>query len=760
MHRLLERQLRKLGIDPEQGPENVDEWKSLLERLDQSYQEADRDRYTLERSLMLSSEEMAHLYQELKLSSESELSREKALLQSLIDSIPDLIFVKDLNGVYLSNNSAFEEFVGFGSKEIIGKTDYDLFQRDVAAFFREQDQKMLRAGVSRRNEEWVSYPDGRRVLLETLKTPYRGPDGEILGLIGISRDSTERERIENRLRQAAVVFQNTGDSVIITDINSNIIAVNQAFTEVMGYTEDEVMGKNANIIQSGKHDEPYYKTMWDQLNTSGHWRGQIWNRHKSGQVVPGLLSINAVEDEAGSPTHYVGVFTDISDIKRAEDELHHLAHHDPLTGLPNRLLFGDRLSHTIEHAHRNRQQFALLFLDIDRFKYINDSLGHAMGDQLLQEIARRLQRCIRGSDTVARLGGDEYLIILDNIHDVSYANRIAMKITEAIAEPVELDDRSLRISASLGISLYPQDGDDPVTLTKHADTAMYRAKEEGRDRIRFYSPEMTTRAFQHLAMENNLRRALDNGEFELYYQPQIDLISQKIVGVEALLRWNAGERGIVGPDEFIPIAEDTGLILPIGEWVLTEACRQLNIWRQMEFDDLEMSINLSGIQLLGGDLTQCLAGILESCASLEQGKVTLELTESVLMEDADAALEVMDELKKLGLRLSIDDFGTGYSSMSYLKRFPVDELKIDRSFIKDILDNQNDRAIIEAILALGHSLGLKVVAEGAEDIHQVKLLQTLSCDRCQGFHFSKPLPAAEMTAMLEQTRLNTFPEQE
>ena len=569
----------------------------------------------------------------------------------------------------------------------------------------------------------------------------------------LADEVAERVRAEGRLRLAAKVFESTGEGIVVTDADSRIVEVNDAYCRITGFARQELIGGNPRITRSGRHDDAFYRAMWEQLGRDGHWSGEIWDRRKDGEVYPKLLTINAVRDDAGELSHYVGIFSDISQLKATEEKLERLAYYDSLTALPNRALFRDRLGHEMAGARRHGSRLAVMFIDLDRFKYVNDTLGHSAGDRLLLEVAERLVGCVREADTVARLGGDEFVVILADLEEGAWAGGVAQLIIDAISRPFTLDGQEVFVGASVGIGVWPDDGESAETLIKNADVAMYHAKEAGRGTFKFFTEAMNQHTAHHLELEACLRRALERDELRLHYQPQVDLASGEVVGMEALVRWENPERGMVSPGEFIPIAEETGLILPIGEWVLEEVCRQLMAWRRAGLAPLPAAVNLSAHQFRQEDLAERIAGILER-SGLEPRWLELELTETVVMQDAAATVATLERLTAMGLSIAIDDFGTGYSSLSYLKRFPVDKLKIDRSFIKDIPDDANDAAIADTVIRMARALGLRVVAEGVESEAQREFLRLRSCDYMQGFLFSRPLSAEAFEGVLRQRLSN------
>ncbi|THF63872.1 EAL domain-containing protein [Pseudothauera nasutitermitis] len=555
-----------------------------------------------------------------------------------------------------------------------------------------------------------------------------------------------RERIAlrdavDKLRLHAAVVDSTHDGVVITDLDANIVSVNRAFSAVTGYSQEEVIGQNPRFLQSGRHDRGFYQAMWAELSEAGHWQGELWNRRKCGELYPEWLTLSAVCDENGARTHYVGVFTDLSKLKSTEERLAHLAHHDPLTGLPNRLLVISRLEHAVEVAQRKGQRLAVLFLDLDRFKTVNDSLGHSVGDELLREVAGRLRCRLREEDTLGRLGGDEFMVLLEDLEVPEDAAVVANDLIGVLAEPFALSSGpEVFIHASVGISLYPDDGDDHLALVRNADAAMYRAKSQGRNTYGFYTEDLTRSASRRLELETRLRRALANGEFVLYYQPVKAVADGRLLGAEALVRWLPPGEPMVSPADFIPIAEETGLIVPLGEWVLRTACAQLREWLDAGYPAGSVAVNLSVEQIRRSDMETLLRDVLAETA-LPAHRLELEITESSLMEHGDQAETLLSALKALGVGLAIDDFGTGYSSLAYLKRFSIDKLKIDRSFVKDLADDRNDLAIAAAIVAVARALDISVQAEGVETEAQLGLLHELGCGVFQGYLCSPPLPA-------------------
>ncbi len=590
---------------------------------------------------------------------------------------------------------------------------------------------------------------GKTKWIEVRGLAHYREDGQPLRANGTLQDVTAQRLAAEQLSLAASVFDGSLNGVVITDAESRIIKVNPAFSRILGYAADEVVGRKTSVFKSKRHDASFYQELWTKLRNEGEWEGEIWDRRKDGDIIPLWQSISAVRDMQGRVKYFIGVFYDLTEQKRSAAHIHHLAYYDSLTDLPNRQLFKDRCDQAMRMSQRTGKKLCLLFLDLDRFKYVNDSLGHPVGDELLRAVAQRLAQCLRRSDTIARLGGDEFIVLLQNISGAEDAGKAARKILTALARPFVIQGHRLEVRTSIGVSCYPGDGEDATTLIKNADLAMYQAKEDGRDRFMFYQAHLTDQANERLFLEGELRKAMQRGELYLHYQPQFDLSDGRLVGSEALLRWRHPERGMISPDKFISIAEDTGLIIPLGEWTLREACRQAMEWACKGLGLHGIAVNISGVQIERSDLVRSVADILAQ-TGLPPQFLELEITETYVMRQAQRNVQVLDGLRALGVSLAIDDFGTGQSSLAYLKRLPVDKLKIDRSFISDLPSEENEAAIARAIVALGHSLHLKVLAEGIETPAQAQFLKELGCDEAQGYLFSRPIDAASMEGIISE----------
>jgi diguanylate cyclase (GGDEF)-like protein/PAS domain S-box-containing protein len=616
--------------------------------------------------------------------------------------------------------------------------DHEEIAREIAAG-HEVINKLVCLKIPGDGEKWV--------MASYLPTKFGGESA----VLGWFYDFTARKQLEDELHLAAAVFENAQEAILVTDAQNRIISVNPAFTRVTGYAPEAVMGKNPRVLSSGRHDEEFYEGLYLDLATKGYWQGEIWDKRSDGTIYPKWLSIGVIKDNNGELKNYIATFRDITERKEAEEKIEYLAQHDPLTGLPNRLLLHDRFDHAVAVAERDGTGMAMMFLDLDNFKHINDSFGHEAGDKLLISIAERLGGCIREADTVCRQGGDEFIILLQEVNDVNVISRIAQNILDTVDKPYELDGNLVTATFSIGISLYPNDGMTFGVLQKRADTAMYHAKESGRNLYRFFDEKMNVDSLERFNLLNHLRDALQKQEFTLFYQPQIDIHSGHVTSVEALIRWQHDDLGLVYPARFIHVAEESGLIVQIGEWVLQEACRQLKLWHESGLPKISVAVNLSSLQFKRGNIFDTVLKALSS-SGLDAKYLELELTESILLHDIDEVMEAIQKLKYLGVKISIDDFGTGYSSMSYLKQLKVDKLKIDKSFVRDLTDDSEDAAIAKAIIQLGESLQLKIVAEGVETKAQLEFLRNHGCHEAQGYFFSRPV-AADKAANFFRSRM-------
>ena len=802
------------------------------------------------------------------------LARERAMLRRVIDTIPDLIFFKDDKGYYLGCNKAFEVFAGRPEQAQVGKTDFDFFDTKTASFFRVQDQQMLQSGETRQNEEWVSYPDGRQALLNTVKTPFANEQGDAIGVLGISRDITpqhqaqlelrardetyqailttqldgfwiadmqgrlleanaayvtmsgysreellgmhisdldtedstevvvqriqriksegggifetrhrrkngeiwhaeisanfwqaqerqfvfirdvsQRKQVEAQLQQAAAVFDNTQEGMMVTDTQDTIVRINPAFTTLTGYTEKDAIGQKPSLLNSPHQDESLYAAMKKSLQQRGHWKGEIINQRKNGEDFQQWMTISPILDSTGKLSHHVSTFTDISELKEAQARIHTLAFFDPLTQLPNRRLLLDRLHRAVVASSRRKSCGAVLLIDMDNFKLLNDTKGHEVGDLLLVEVARRLRNCVRDQDSLAHQGGDEFIIILEDLGSelqeaANRAELVAEKILQTLRETYQLGTMEHHTQASIGVATYQDASDGAEEILKRADTAMYRAKADGRNTVRFFDPAMQAALEQRIKLESELRHALVDKELRLYYQAQVSSAG-KVVSAEALIRWEHPQRGLVSPVQFIPMAEESDLILPIGTWVLETACAQLKVWeKHPDTRDLKLAVNVSARQFGQPDFVAMTKNIVGQ-SGIDPSHLKLELTESIVVNNVADTIEKMHQLKALGLTFSMDDFGTGYSSLAYLKRLPLDQLKIDQSFVRDISQDPNDAAIVQTIITMGNTMGMNVIAEGVETQQQLDFLLKHGCNTYQGYLFSRPVPLVDFERLLD-----------
>ena len=927
MHRLLDRQLRKLGVSPDKGlePRQLHE---LLLRISKSYEEADKDRYTLERSLMISSEEMQRLYDELKASSESRLAREhgrlrtaKNHLQALYDASPDMIFLHDRNGRLLDINDNVLQAYGYTREELFSTNFQNIMGKGYTPAMAQERIRQAFEGQSLEFEWAAKRKSGEEFPLEVRLCRLSG-EGEAQ-VLAVARDISARKKANEALRLAATTFE-THEGILITDRKGNILRVNRAFSQITGYGSDEVVGKNPRILQSNRQDATFFNDLWATLGTTGRWQGEIWNRRKSGDVYPEWLTITAVEDDRGEVTHYVAVFIDLSEIRQQQNtieraaleeqalsrilrtalqptpmeeflkqaleeilnsipwlkllpkggiflsdvegvgrklrlsanhnlatpllskcaevpfghclcgraasertlqfsdcldhrheitysgitdhghyslpllagdevlgvmvlylpsgyreegherpflqsladvlsmgiskrhivaQIEHDAYHDALTNLPNRRLLLERLEQALAASVRHGHMGALLFIDLDNFKTVNDSLGHPVGDMLLRKVADRLARVLREEDTAARLSGDEFVVLLPQLTGNSttaadQTQQAAEKIRENLSLAYELGEHSLHLTPSIGVALFPTGTESPDDVLKQADTALYWAKEAGRDTIRFFLPSMQVAAKVRLSMQTDLRQAIERQELHLVYQPQVD-VHGRIIGAEALLRWQRNGKESISPSEFIPLAEETGMIIPIGEWVLREACMQLKNWLKSGYGHSfrHLAVNVSPRQFHQDNFIEMVDHILAE-TGVDPEYLMFELTEGVAIDDTEEVISRINALKTIGVSFSMDDFGTGYSSLAYLKRLPLDILKIDQSFVRDIGRDEGDEAIVSAIIAMARHLEFDVIAEGVETQLAFDFLRQEGCGAFQGYFFSRPVAEDTLTEFL------------
>ena len=672
---------------------------------------------------------------------------------SVAECSPDNIIGYDLDCRAVYVNHMMEKTVNFTTASLIGRTPVESKFDGLVGVENYQAALQRVIGTGEPEDVEVMLPDhgGNLRTHHVHLVAERGRDGNIIGALAFGRDITAHKLAEAELRIAAAVFD-AREGMVITDANAAILRVNRGFVDITGYAADEAVGKKMRMLHSGRHDASFYAAMWESICRTGTWRGEIWNRRKCGEVYPQNLCITAVRDSHGTITHYVATLDDLTQSKAADEQIRHLAFYDSLTQLPNRRLLMDRLQHALASGVRSKKRGALMFIDLDNFKTLNDTVGHGKGDLLLQQVAQRLTACVRESDTVARLGDDEFVVILENMSEhakdaVAEAEIAGKKILAMLSQSYVLDGCECHSTQSIGVTLVGGQQQSVDELMKQADLAMHRAKTSGRNNLLFFDPEMQAMVAARAALEADVRQAMQKDQILLYYQPQVDR-SGRLTGVEALVRWRHPERGMVMPGDFVSLAEEIGLILPIGLWVLKTACTQLAAWSvRKETAHLIMSVNVSARQLLHPNFVgQVLSALDHSGAS--PSRLKLELTESLLVDNVEDTIVKMTALKAHGISFSLDDFGTGYSSLSYLKRLPLDQLKIDQSFVRDVLTDPNDAAIARAIVTLAQSLGLNVIAEGVETEAQRNILASYGCHCYQGYLFSRPLPADELDAFV------------
>jgi diguanylate cyclase (GGDEF)-like protein/PAS domain S-box-containing protein len=685
-----------------------------------------------------------------------ELREQLIFIQQLIETVPQPIFFKDADGRYLGVNKAWERFFGIPRRQFIGKSVFELYpdNRELAKKHHAKDEELFAQGGSQSYEAAIVAADGRVHHTIYNKATFARSDGAVAGLIGTITDVTGLKEAEAALRQSEGRFRDLtelssdwyweqDEHFRFTQMSSKIYEFSLDAAEHIGKQRWEMPLLGVTAEQWAAHKallaahEPFQDFVYQRHDINGNLRDIS-------------VSGRPIFDEQGRFKGYRGIGRDITEQKQVEEKIRHMAHHDALTQLPNRVLLHDRIGQAIAKAQRSRDALALLFIDLDRFKTVNDSLGHHVGDRLLRSVAARLEASTRGSDTIARIGGDEFVVLLSELDEPQNARHVAQKVLDALSEPVEIDGHELRVTPSIGICAYPHDGHDVEALMRNADTAMYHAKQMGRNNYQFFTQAMNDAAQERLLLENDLRHAVERSEFVLHYQPQVDLITGAIIGFEALVRWQHPQRGLVAPAQFVGAAEETGLIGPIGDWVLREACSQARAWHDAGHAGLRVAVNCSAQQFQRGDgFVETVDRVLRD-TGLAPSRLDLEITESVIIHHSEAVIARFASLDDMGVHISIDDFGTGYSSLSYLKRFAVHQLKIDQSFVRDISTDPDDAAIVSAIIAIAHSLGLQVVAEGVETSEQLAYLRSLGCDAAQGYFFSKPVPAKEFSRLLEQ----------
>lgn len=677
-----------------------------------------------------------------------ELHLARADLEATLDALPDILFEVDLAGRYHAYRTSRLHLLAATPEVFLGKLITDILPAEPASVCLAAVQEANATGFSMGRQIALQIGDENR-WFELSVARKHGIEATEPRFIVVSRDITERKKAEEQLQLSAQMFSSSRDGIVISDAQNHILSVNPAFTTITGFTEAEVLGQSPAFLQSGRQDGAFYATMWQDIQSEGYWQGEIWNKRKNGEIYPEWLSISTVKDAAGAITRHIGILSDLTDRKADQERIDYLDHYDKLTRLPNHDLLYDRTTLALATARRTGGSVSMLFVDLDRFQYVNDSLGRSAGDQVLRTIAERLVKNLQADDTVCRHSADEYILLLPKT-DAQGAAHIASRLLALIKAPVVLDSgQELRLTASVGAAVYPDNGTDFEKLTQCAGAALKQAKLAGRDNFRFFTEHMHGQVNEILLIENQLRQALPKGELLLYYQPQVDAMSGRITGAEALIRWQHPEWGLVSPARFIPIAENSGQILEIGDWVLRTAVQQVANWRREGLPVVPVAVNLSALQFLQTSLCETVGAALQG-SQLTPGLLELELTERIAMEDSSLTVEQIGKLHAMGVTLSIDDFGTGYSSLSYLKLYQIDKLKIDQSFVRGLGRDANDGAIVAAIIHMAHGLGFRTIAEGVETRAQLDYLRAQGCDEIQGYFFGRPVPADEFASLLRR----------
>ena len=673
---------------------------------------------------------------------EAAASAAKAQLTAVIDAVPARIAARDRDGAIIFRNKYSVDWsrLAAGPNENgfePDALDRQVFETGQLVPFFEENLREQQQGV----RTWL-----------TTKVPLEEAAGRITGVVTVSLDITQQKDAQKLNTLLATAIEHAGDAIEITDAESRFEYVNSAFERISGYSRVDALGQTPfSLLMSNPNDEPHYRAVQNAIASGQVWHGMLTGRRKDGTLYEQEATISPVRNAEGEITHYVAVKRDITERLQSQARIWHLAHHDALTDLPNRVLFQDRLQQAVAQARRTGLLVAILFVDLDNFKDVNDALGHEFGDLLLKEVTLRLRECTRDTDTVARLGGDEFALIHAGLDRSEWAAKLAEKVLERLSEPFSLEGQEVHVSASIGVTICPLDHDDPNQIVKNADMAMYRAKNTGRANYQFYKEDMNLAFQARKALERDLRKALANGELDVFYQPQIDARRSLIVGAEALVRWPHPDRGMISPAEFVPIAEECGLIVPLGEWVLETACTQNKRWQDLGLPPVRVAVNLSAQQFLYRDLVASVVRALET-SSLDHGYLELEITEGILMRETEVTISTLRRLTELGIQIAVDDFGTGYSSLAYLKRFPVNKIKIDRAFVTDITSDHGDAAIVGAVIGLAHGLGLTVAAEGVETFEQAAHLRARGCDELQGYYFGRPMTAGSFQQRLAKMR--------
>lgn len=698
---------------------------------------------------------------EIAIKAKQELMNTRQQLIQIIEFLPDATFVIDREKKVVIWNRAMEQMSGVAKEQMLGKGDHEYSipfygtRRNQLLDFLDLDKEELMSKYSHIRKEGdildaetfcPALNSGTGAYVWATGAPLYDTNGDKIGAVESIRDITKRKKADEFLRKLTHGMEHSANAVLITDVHGNIEYVNRKFTQLTGYSQEEAIGNTPRILKSESTPPEVFRNLWSTILGGQEWRGELLNRRKNGEVYWSMTSISPLHEDSGEITHFIANVEDINERKNAEATIERLAYYDPLTDLPNRRMLHDRLELALKRSRRQESGAALLYIDLDSFKHINDSLGHPAGDRVLKEMATRLTMLLRDDDIVCRLGGDEFAIVLHDIHQEQSVAQVSQKLLESVESPIKLECCEIVTTCSIGIAIFPKDGEDPKTLEKHADIALYHAKSEGKNTFRFFQEDLNHALADRLAMEDGLRHAIERNELELYYQPKVGMESGAVTGLEALIRWNSPRFGFVSPIRFIQLAEETRIIVPIGEWVLKTACIQQVEWSKAGLD-MAVAVNLSAVQFKSPSLVERLAAIIDE-TGIDTSKLELELTESAFVDNPEDAIHLLEQLRNLGCGISIDDFGTGYSSLSYLKAFPVTVLKIDRSFVRDLSHNSGDRAIAQSVVNLANNLDMLTVAEGVETAEQLEILRQIGCSYIQGFFYSKPVSAQEIPRLV------------
>jgi diguanylate cyclase (GGDEF)-like protein/PAS domain S-box-containing protein len=681
-----------------------------------------------------------------------ELSKSKKLLSIIIEAIPMRVFWKDKNLRYLGCNTQFANDAGLNSpSEIIDKYDDELSWSELAVSYQSDDKFVMDTGKAKLNyEESQLTPTGESIIVRTSKNPIQDEDNCVIGMVGIYEDITDWSHSQEKIKLAASVFVNARENIIIADTTGIMIDVNETFTTTTGYSYDEAIGQNPNILKSGRQSSEFYADMWQALIKDGHWYGELWNRRKNGEVYAEMITITAVHDKNGVITHYVSLGSDITPMKNYQNQIEHIAHYDVLTDLPNRVLLADRLSQAMLQCNRHSQSLAVVFLDLDGFKSVNDAHGHDVGDDLLIALASLMKEALREGDSLARIGGDEFVAVLADLSSVEDCEPVLERLLLAASKSVKVRGLVLNVSASIGVTLYPQDNVDADQLMRHADQAMYVAKGTGKNRYHLFDTVQDDAVKVQRESLEAIRTALDNHQFVLYYQPKVNMRSGLVVGAEALIRWQHPVRGLLNPIDFLPVIENSPMMIEMGEWVIDTALTQINQWHKMGLHlPISTSVNIAAVQLQQSDFTKKLTELLAAHPDVDPCYLELEILETSALEDIHHVSKTMNDCIALGVSFALDDFGTGYSSLTHLRRLPANLIKIDQTFVRDMLEDADDLAIVQGVIALAKSFKRDVIAEGVETVEHGTALLQLGCELAQGYGIARPMPASDIPAWID-----------